>query len=109
MSKVHILEADNKGNYKVVIHSPVPPGNNSAGKAWKDCLTESGANTSVMTGLTTQEATDIQNGDVIETVASVKAESGGASQASLNAMVDSIISGSNQNLATRYKYYGYNF
>jgi len=37
MSKIHVLESDDGYAYKVAIHSPIPAGNNAAGRSWKDC------------------------------------------------------------------------
>ncbi|MCH8292395.1 hypothetical protein IH992_14990 [Candidatus Poribacteria bacterium] len=46
MSKIHILASDEKKQYRVIIHTSVPAGNNSAGKSWKDVLIGAEQNTS---------------------------------------------------------------
>lgn len=42
MAKIHILKSDSNGNYQVVLHAPMPGGNNNYGKAWKDIMERDG-------------------------------------------------------------------
>ncbi|MBU2118642.1 MAG: hypothetical protein KJ954_13730 [Alphaproteobacteria bacterium] len=114
MAKIHILEADHEGNYRMVIHSPIPTGNNFIGLSWKIVGLASGMLGSTIltegTGIgqiTTAEKAQINSGDLKETVVTVKAESGGGTIASINAMVYSAISDDRAKLQRQLKYYGF--
>lgn len=125
MSKIHILGATDEGQYRVVLHFNMPPGNNSAGLTWKSAyvnnwrlnhISQAGAILapySIMeegTGpgqITTAERNQVIAGDVIEIVASIRAESGGTTAASLTAMADQIIAETQARLARELKYFGY--
>lgn len=114
MSKMHILTADTTGNYRVVIHTPTPSGNNSVGISWKIAgLNSSLIGTTIMTEgigagqITTAERNQIISGDILEIVTSIPAESGGTTVQSINQMVDQIINQTLSDLAKRLKYFGY--
>lgn len=114
MSKAHILTSDGRGQYTAVVHVPVPAGNNSAGKAWKTVLLKSGESgateLSVGTGpsdITQSEKNDITVGDVLEFRISVRVESGGATVASVEQMVNSAIVDKKAQLVSQYKYFGF--
>lgn len=111
MSKIHILDAQN-WTYNVVLHTSTPTGNNSAGKSWVDILIAIGIQTSMTVGtdpgqITQTEADAIAAGTTMEIAASILAESGGATPASLDDMTDRIIQVEKQKLQLQYKYYGY--
>lgn len=114
MSKIHVLESDGGGNYRIIIHVAVPAGNNSAGVSWKNCVlaTRVGGSTSLPVGagpgeITQTEKDSITSGDVIEISTVIKAESGGATPESLERMVDQEALSYKQELMARLKYYGY--
>jgi hypothetical protein len=110
---VHVLDSRGQGRYRVAIHTPMPAGFNSANKAWKDCWVAAGFNTTVLSigtapGQTdSAERTAILAGDVIEIVAEIPAESGGASSQSVAQMVNALITATLADLAMHLKYYGY--
>lgn len=110
---VHVLESSARGRYRVAIHTPMPAGNNSAGKSWKDCWIAAGMNTSILAVGTapgntdTTERSSILAGDVIEFVTEIPAESGGATSASVAQMVNALITSYLSDVAARFKYYGY--
>jgi hypothetical protein len=73
MASIHIMQGDANGKlFQVVVHAPVPAGNNSAGVSWADALKGSGLNKSLMTVGTTPgtisntESNQIANGTVME-------------------------------------------
>lgn len=114
MGKAHVLAADNGKKYTVVIHTPTPTGNNSAGKSWKNAGLSAGilGTTTLVEGsgvgqITTAERNSIIAGDLVEIVAQFNAESGGATLSSLTEMVDKIISEWQTNMTMKLKYYGY--
>jgi hypothetical protein len=98
MSAIHILDANGDGQFRVVIHTPVPTGNNSAGLAWKAVLLASGrSGSTVLTEgigpgqISTAEKATIVAGDVMEIVESIPLEGGGATQASIVASATSAL------------------
>ena len=114
MAKIHILECDDDGNYRMVIHSPVPVGNNAAGISWKTAGLAAGKlGASILaagTGpgqIAAAEQASIAGGDLMETMATVKAESGGATVASINDLADRAITDRRATLARQLKYYGF--
>lgn len=114
MSKIHVLSADTNGNYQIVIHTNTPAGNNSAGISWVTAGLNAGLlGISVMavgTGagqITTAEKANVTAGTVIEIVINIPAESGGATSASLDNMVNQIITQRINDLAKQLKYFGY--
>ncbi len=113
MSKIHILTRQADG-YEVIVHTPVPVGNNEDGHTWKEVLLKAGvsgvSSLTVGTGVgeTTQaEMDDILAGDVIEFRTTIRAESSGATPSSIDAMVDAAIVDRKKLLAHQYKFYGY--
>lgn len=111
MSKIHILDRQN-WNYRVILHASTPAGNNSAGKAWAGILVAIGMQTTMAVGIgpgqiAQAEADAIAAGTTMEIATSILVESGGATQASLDDMVDRIIQVERQKLQAQYKYYGY--
>ncbi len=114
MSKIHVLAADNNGNYNIVLHVAVPVGNNSVGVSWQTAGLNSGLTghtvMTVGTGagqISSSENTSVLSGSVVEIVANIPAESGGATVASLNLIADIIITQVLANLAKQLKYFGY--
>lgn len=73
MSRLHVMQSNGTDQYDVVVHSPTPGGNNSAGVAWSAVLVNSGMNVSslpVGTGggrISTAESNQIIAGTVMET------------------------------------------
>ena len=117
MSKVHIGAARD-GLYRMVIHTTIPVGNNSANESWVNCVLEDrkdelGVVSSALTTgtgtyqITAAELASLQAGTIIEYEASVHAESGGASAVSIDAIADSVIAQEQGRLQARYKYYGH--
>lgn len=116
MSKIHVLEGQVNGKYHFVIHTPTPAGNNSVGVSWVTAGLNSGftGKTSLTIGtgagqISAAENTTVLNGTVIEIPANIDAESNGSppSQATLNQIVDEIISNYLGILAIQLKYFGY--
>jgi len=112
MSKIHILEGSTNGIYGIVLHFPMPAGNNQAGFPWKDCWVNSGRNVTRLvegTGpgeISTAEKVSVEAGDVIEFSTSLARDSvGGAS--SLTAWADQVISDYQNKLQAEFKYFGY--
>jgi len=75
MSRLHILQQSGFNQYSVVVHSPTPAGNNSAGVSWGTALANSGLQKqSVMTvgngpgQIATAEANQVTSGSIIETM-----------------------------------------
>jgi len=78
MSKIHVLESNNDFAYKVVIHFPIPTGNNSVGLTWKLCgLSSKKTGSTILevgTGpgnITQLEYDNIINGDIVEIIRSI--------------------------------------
>lgn len=94
MSKVHVLAGDGDGHiYNLVIHIPVPAGNNDAGLPWRTCLVNSGLGgvTALKTGtgpgqITAAELAQVASGEVYETTASINTQ--GIVGAGMGAAVD---------------------
>lgn len=122
-NEIHVLAADNNGNYRVVIHTAMPAGNNSAGVSWKECWLESnksiledGTISSVTSRLiegtapgniSTAELADVKAGDVIELSGTIKLETGGASPISLAEMVQALIDDVKAVMQVKLKFFGY--
>lgn len=113
MSKIHVLKNIGSGMYEVVVHTPMPGGNNSAGFSWQSVWVNAGYNTTRLTTgvgpghISALEAADVADGSVIELFFTMPAESGGATPQSLNEMVDAFVQERLANLAQTLKYYGY--
>lgn len=111
--KIHILEALEAGRYRAVLHAPVPAGNNSAGVPWKAALVGAGLNKTALPVGTLPGTIDalerdaVVAGDVLEIVTELRAETGGATPASLTQMADRVIADRLQQLAARLKFFGY--
>jgi len=119
MAKIHVLEADKRNKYRVVIHTPMPAGSNQAGHSWRHVWLEakkrrdengnplpvrSILDVGNMPGNITQaEADDIANGSTIEIVTSVLKESG-----SIDELIERIIRDAKLDFSNKYKHYGYN-
>ncbi len=84
MSTVHVLEKTSLNGWKVVIHTAVPNGNNSAGFSWKNVfLNAKRSGSSILEvgngpgQITNAENVQVLNGDVLEFVFSnMELESG---------------------------------
>jgi hypothetical protein len=111
--KVHVLDAQSTSRYRVVLHTPMPVGNNSAGVTWKAAYLAAGLAVSILPvgsapGTTTQAEHDaILAGDTIEILGEIPAESGGATSASVTQMADALIASALSVLQARLRYYGY--
>lgn len=118
MSKIHVLTASDR-EYRVVLHTDMPSGNNSAGKTWKDSYFQDRKNRAtdvvdsvLATGtgsgnITSSELASVNSADVIEIVTTVLLESGGTNSTQLDAIVDQVISDELSKLQQVYKYFGY--
>lgn len=85
MSDMHVLEADEDGRFKIVMHFAVPAGNNAAGVPFPTILVNAGRNTTVLPDgdgnagtISNGEKTAIQNGTVREHVANDPIQSDGS-------------------------------
>ena len=117
MSKIHVLETDQFGSH-LVIHAPVPVGNNSVGISWQAAGLASGrlgySSLSVGPGLgqiTEAERSTIANGSVVELAAICQSDSGGTSTAqrlaTLNAVAVQAVSDWTAEFKAALKFYGY--
>lgn len=110
-SKIHVLEGNDNGEYRVVIHEAMPVGNNSAGKAWKNCLlnAKDGVLSSILSvgtepgNITQIEADSIIAGDVFEVVTMIKADN----NASRTELINLAIRDKKIELQRKYKFYGH--
>lgn len=72
MAKIHVLEGGGNNLYQVVVHTPAPAGNNSAGVAWSVAIANSGHATSQMPvgngpgQIAQAELNQVEAGSVIE-------------------------------------------
>ncbi len=130
MADIHVIDGNLNGEYRVVMHFAVASANNSVGVNWRDALKNSGligtfgegpTSTSVSvlpdgdgTGgtISPAEKTQLANGEVVEHVETVLAESGGTSNAELKATLQSRYTKASirvlVQLQKRLKYYGHN-
>jgi len=112
MSKIHILTADNNGNYRVALHATMPGGNNSAGTSWQQCWTASGRNVTILPvgngpgEISASENTAITNGTVYEVVTTLR-PSATPSPAELTELADIKLAEAASRLATEFKYFGH--
>lgn len=73
MARLHIREQTGVNTYNVVVHSPTPVGNNSAGVAWSAAIVASSAPVTQMSigngsgQITNAEANQVAAGTVLET------------------------------------------
>ena len=116
MSTVHVLDQSN-GEYRCVIHFPVPGGSNSAGFTWKAVALSAGiaGATRLVVGtgpgqITAAEQAQIVAGDVVEFETTLRAESGGLTGALLAVTVDGLVANAitdfQAKLAREFKWYG---
>lgn len=115
MSKVHLLRNLGNKQYEVVMHAAIPAGNNLAGHSWQSVWIAAGMNTTRLTTgsgpgqISAEEAAQIAAGSVMEFMCILPAESGGATQESLDSMVDRHLAGCLVYLGDMLKYYGYSY
>ncbi len=84
MSDMHILDANDDGEFRVVMHFDVPGGNNQAGVAFSTILVNAGRNTTVLPDgngnagtINSAEKTSILNGTIREHIAAFPVQSDG--------------------------------
>lgn len=120
MSDMHILEADGSGRVRVVMHFPVPSGNNAVNVPWSTALVEStgfnedGTLATPQTSLRTINAAEkasIEAGAIHEHNGMFRVESGGVSNtellASLREFYQQTKATETDRLATKLKYFGF--
>jgi hypothetical protein len=111
VAKVHILEGSGY-QYQIVVHFPVPEGNNSAGISWKSCLLASHPPTPVLPvgigpgTITQDEYDDIMAGDVLEIVRTISVGTT-PTNAAVVELADKDIAEYLSGLASVLKYYGH--
>jgi hypothetical protein len=115
MAALHVLEGDGI-RFKVVAHTAVPAGNNTAGNSWKSCLIAAGMNTTILpegTGvgqITTAEKNQIIAGDVIEMVFTVEVPTVGTNPNKLAAVQNAVAKMQTDYFAAlsdKFRFYGY--
>lgn len=115
MAALHVLEGDGI-RFRVVVHTAVPVGNNTAGNSWKNCLISAGMNTTVLTEgvgvgqITTAERNQIIAGDVIEMVFTVDVPTVGTNGnklAIVQAAVAKMQADYLAQLTNRFQFFGY--
>lgn len=98
MTDVHVLRRTTPGRYQLVMHFPVPAGNNAAGVLWSAVLVNSGLGGKTVlpdgdgTGgsISAAEKATIANGTIYEVVEEVDLLSAGASSAQITAYADAL-------------------
>lgn len=115
MSRIHVLEESGVNTYRIVVHAPVPAGNNSAGVAWSTALSNSGiAGTQMTVGngpgqISQAESNDVNGGTVIEATFSFT-DDPNLSAAERNARLDfeatKLVAETQVELQRRLKYFG---
>lgn len=109
--KIHVLEGNDNGEYRVVIHEAMPVGNNGAGKGWKNCLLNAKDNvlSSILSvgvepgNITQVEADSITKGDVFEIVAMIRADNNIARMELINLAIKN----KKIELQRKYRFYGH--
>lgn len=116
MARLHILDRSENNTYTVVVHSPVPATNNSAGNSWASVLVSAGRNVSSLAigagpgQITQAELDQIVGGTVLETLFHWQNNPGWTNNqrvADLNSRAGQAVADAQAELADRYKYYGY--
>lgn len=119
MPSVHVLENAGGNNFRCLLHTAIPTGNNAVGTPWKTCfLAMFLPNTpttllSVGNGagqITQNEANQVASGDLME-FDFVFTDDPALSTADRNALIDAVATSVRTNklaeLQARLKYYGY--
>jgi len=113
MAKIHALDFDVTGICRVVLHTPIPSGNNIVGNSWKAIWVAAGRNITALaegTGIgqiTTAEKASVIAGDVIEIASEVPIDIVKQGAAAVNTFVDFIIAAEKAKYVTQYNYYGW--
>ena len=119
MSDTHIIEGGLQDKWKIVMHFPVPAGNNSVGLAWSTAIVNSGLNVPTILSIgdgnegtiTQAESDTIDAGTVFEHVIEILAETGGTSNAELKATLEGSYNSEKtrltENLKRRLRYYSF--
>jgi hypothetical protein len=113
MSKIHSYEFDSSGVCKVILHTPMPAGNNFVGNSWKNVWIASGRNTTGMTEgtgigqISTAEKASIVAGNVIEVSGSIPNNIVIQGATAVNTFADSLIASMLGKLAAELNYYGW--
>ena len=112
MSSAHILERQGT-TWHVVVHTPVPSGNNVAGVSWKTAFLNSGRSglTTMTEGsgpgqITTVEKATVLTGDVLELHLQVEVETGVNPTATLNELVPRMITDTLNEWRQDLRYFG---
>ena len=119
MSDMHVLTAS-KGRYRVVMHFPVPSGNNPIGTAWSTAIVEdSGFDNdgnpatpkTVLRTITAAEKTAIEAGTVLEHIEELDldgvGQTTGGRRDALRARYTAVKSAKTAELQARYKFFGH--
>jgi len=106
MSKIHVLEANSKGEYTLAIHTAVPTGNNSAGKTWQSVIKNEG--TVLTVGfepgqILQSEQDDIDSGALVEIIITSGQEE---TPAAITEMADRAITEKTAEFKKKYKWFG---
>ena len=114
MSKVHALEVEGQGIARCILHTPVPTGNNTVGKSWKNCLLNSGRSGSTILPegdgagqITLAQKTQVLSGDVIELPVNININSIQLTPQAISDYADALIVEEVAKLKASLKYFGY--
>ena len=113
MAKIHALTANTSGNCSVVIHLPMPAGNNLVGKTWKACWLALGRNTTSLAEgdglaqISAAEKAQVLAADVIELSGDIPLAVVAQGNAAINVFADSLIATRLGSLALELNYYGW--
>jgi len=118
MTDVHVISGDLDGQYQIVMHFPVPGGNNTAGVSWQTALLnsgiglhETGRRTVLPSGagtggtISVAEEAALNAGTLFETVVQYRADTG-PSLANIDALYTQSLANAQAQLSRRLKYFG---
>ncbi len=113
MADMHVL-AGTGGRWRVVMHFPVPGGNNTAGVPWSDAVknSDAGGSTSLPDGdgtggtISATEKTAVEAGTILEHTGDFRVESGGSVQATLREFYAKEKTDITAQLQRRLRYFG---
>lgn len=111
--KIHALTCDNSGNCQVVLHTPIPSGNNAVGQSWKSVWMAAGRNVSSLVEgiglgqIGAAELASVVAGDVMEIADTIPITVVAGGAAAVNAMGDVLIASAKATFQQQLNYFGW--
>ena len=111
--KIHALTCNSGGDCAVILHTPMPAGNNAVGKSWKNVWLAMGRN---VTGLpigngigqiSSAEASSVQAGDVIEITGTIPVDVVGQGAGAVDVFGTALINAALAAMQTQLNYFGW--